>query len=316
MLHLKQHGGNVYWKPNKFIGAILGLLGVKFGLGLFYAGAPRLALALIVTLPVAVILLMMQGWYEALAAFFVLLTILSVVLSYTIAARTPATNARAWYTRPAGLLAIAGVYWLMTFFLRSFLFEPFRIPSMAMAPGLPARSMIVVQKWGYGHYSSFGVTLFRRLPSAPLAHGDVIVFDYPKDTSTSFVQRLVGMPGDVIEIRANGLTLNGVPVARRQLEDYLITDDLRYDKRFEETLGVAKYDILQRSEAREYPYLEDALNKEGCTVEVQLLRCTVPPGHYFFLGDNRDDSNDSRMFGFVRADQIIGKLVWHAPPSD
>jgi signal peptidase I len=303
------------WKPNKWTGAALSLFGAQFGLGLFYVGAPRLAIASVLFYLASGGLLLQKSWHGAYLIGIVAFMLLTVMLTYWLAARRPASSVRGWYSKSYGLVGIVAVFVLTMLLLRSFFFEPFRLPSASMAPGFPKGSSIMVQKWGYGHYGTFGVSLISRPVSSPLARGDVIVFDYPKDPSQSYIKRLVGLPGDQIVIQDHRLTINGIQVARRALEDFLVEDELRYDKRFEETLGTAKYHILHRAEAFAYPYLEGAVLRAGCSVDDQLLRCTIPADHYFVMGDNRDNSQDSRMFGFVPGKFIIGKVIWSSPTA-
>lgn len=178
------------------------------------------------------------------------------------------------------MLGIVGFYVLLCLVLRAFFFEPYKAPSTSMAPSVPSGSAVVVQKWGYGHYATYGIALARRGICAPLERGDVIVFDYPKDPSETWIKRLVGLPGDKVSYRAKRLVVNGVPASQRAL-----------------------------------PLEADFPGKQACVFDGPWLECTVPAGHYFVLGDNRDNSLDSRMFGFVPASHIVGKVVLISEPA-
>ena len=205
---------------------------------------------------------------------------------------------------------------LVVFLLRSFLAEPFQIPSGSMIPTLQVGDFILVNKFTYGI----------RLPVANVKimdvntpqRGDVMVFHYPVNPSQNFVKRVVGVPGDVIEYRGKQLTINGV-VQKQQFEDeynYLSQDSnaMVYTKRYTEDLNGHAHPVLIRNDK---PLLELAgvrnfKYRDNCTYTEQMFRCTVPPGNYFMMGDNRDNSSDSRYWGFVQDNLIVGKafVIW------
>jgi signal peptidase I len=142
--------------------------------------------------------------------------------------------------------------------------------------------------------------------------GDVMVFRFPDDPSLDYIKRVVGVPGDRIEYRSKRLTVNGEAVPLRQVEDYLSKERMQFSSRFVETLGV-EHEILQDPDApammaagRSFPFAAN------CNYNVSGLTCTVPPGHYFMMGDNRDNSSDSRVWGFVPDENIVGKafFIW------
>ncbi|MES2321130.1 MAG: signal peptidase I [Pseudomonadota bacterium] len=298
------------WTPNKWLGMALSL--VAPGLGLLYAGAPVLALACFAAVLGSFILAKFTSMAMIFGSIAFLLVLGTVLLSYFLAKRALPVARRPWYARWDGVLGMFGSYVLLCLVLRAFFFEPYTAPSSSMAPSVPSGSAVVVQKWGYGHYATYGITLARRGISAPLERGDVIVFDYPKDPSQTWIKRLVGLPGDKVSYRDKRLVVNGVPASQRALEDLLDEEELRYDKHFEETLGAARYRILHRERA--LPLEADSPGKQACVFDGPWLECTVPAGHYFVLGDNRDNSLDSRMFGFVPASHIVGKVVLISAP--
>lgn len=297
------------WKSNRWIGALLSLFLPQLGLGLFYVGAPRLALAAIALFVSVSAFLIFDGSADLLMLFAAVFMLLSVALTFWLAVRSAPSNTRAWYSKWHGLAAIGAAYVLIVLLFRAFGYEPFKAPSSSMEPGLPSGSLIVVQKWGYGHYTAFGFSLARGAVTSPLARGDIVVFDYPKDRATSYVKRLIGLPGDVIVLRGSRLDVNGVEAARRSLGQVSMPDlDMQFE-RFQETSAGVTYDILQRTVDYPYPYEQGTWPRDGCSVELAVMRCTVPAGHYFVLGDHRDNSYDSRMFGFVPANHLIGKVV-------
>ena len=200
---------------------------------------------------------------------------------------------------------------LIVFLLRSFLVEPFKIPSGSMIPTLLVGDFILVNKFAYGI----------RLPVANVkvadvgspARGDVMVFRYPEDPSLDYIKRVVGLPGDRIEYRDKRLRINGQPVPVRQIEDYLAPERLQVYRRYLETLGSTEHQILLESDAPAYvPQVRAFPHAGNCNYNTTGLACTVPPGHYFVMGDNRDNSSDSRVWGFVPDRNIVGKafFIW------
>jgi signal peptidase I len=197
----------------------------------------------------------------------------------------------------AGLIAVV---------IRTFLFQPFNIPSASMEATLLVGDYLFVEKFSYG-YSRYtfpfgGWPLFTstqgRLPDITPSRGDVIVFKYPQDNSTDFIKRLIGLPGDRIQMRDGTLFLNGKAVPKVRVEDYVETVDgeTRHVPQFRETLPNGKsYLVLDR-------------DPEGPEDNTEVF--TVPAGHYFMMGDNRDNSDDSRQaVGYVPAENLEGKAL-------
>jgi signal peptidase I len=202
------------------------------------------------------------------------------------------------------------------FLLRSFLAEPFKIPSGSMIPTLQVGDYILVNKFTYGI----------RLPVANIKimevnnpqRGDVMVFRFPDDPSQNFIKRVVGLPGDVIEYRNKQLTINGVVQQQTHEGEYNYFDERQgstvYTQRYAENLSGRTHPVLIRPEMAyiDVGAVEDFPFRSNCNVTLQQLRCTVPPGHYFMMGDNRDNSRDSRFWGFVPDKLIVGKAfaIW------
>jgi signal peptidase I len=200
-----------------------------------------------------------------------------------------------------GILLIVALPAVLLAF-RAFAFQPFNIPSSSMEPTLMVGDYIMVSKFSYGYtrYSlpfsprlSFG----RTFPSDPQP-GDVAVFRLPKDDSVDYIKRVVGLPGDRVQMINGLLHINGRPVKRERMEDYVETDDLGRATTFQhwqETLpNGASYETLQ-------------LTDNGFLSNTSVFE--VPPGDFFALGDNRDNSSDSRVpdVGFVPLDKLIGR---------
>jgi signal peptidase I len=193
---------------------------------------------------------------------------------------------------------------LLAIFIRTFLYQPFSIPATSMAPTLAVGDNIFAAKFPYG-YSRFSLPfsppLFSgRIFGAEPKRGDVVVFRLPKDTGVDYVKRVVGLPGDRIQMKQGLLYINDVPVKRKQIADD-VGDICGADanakiKRWRETLPEgASYETLDCVDNGFYD---------------NTMLYTVPAGHYFMLGDNRDNSTDSRTLsqvGYVPLENLIGR---------
>jgi len=212
-----------------------------------------------------------------------------------------------WLDWTAGLFPVI----LAVFVLRSFLYEPFKIPSGSMIPTLRVGDLILVNKFHYG--VRLPVFNTKILDNKDPQRGDVIVFRYPPKPSLDYIKRVVGVPGDEVAYLNKQLSINGQPVPRVALPDFFDKDSMRYTKQWQETMGGKHYNTLN-DEGRPafvegvtgFPYADN------CRYSVEGVVCKVPPGHYFMMGDNRDNSLDSRYWGFVPEANIVGKafLVW------
>lgn len=212
-----------------------------------------------------------------------------------------------WLDWTAGLFPVI----LVVFLLRSFLFEPFKIPSGSMIPTLLVGDLILVNKYTYG--VRLPVINTKVTEGNPVQRGDVMVFRYPPRPSLDYIKRVVGVPGDEVAYLNKRLTINGQPVATQSLPDFFDKDAMRYSKQLEETLGAKRYRLLNDDDRPAFiPGTEDFPFKDQCRYTVEGVTCKVPAGHYFVMGDNRDNSLDSRFWGFVPDRNIVGKafFVW------
>jgi signal peptidase I len=199
---------------------------------------------------------------------------------------------------------------LIVFLLRSFLVEPFKIPSGSMVPTLLVGDFILVNKFAYG--IRLPVVQHKVIELGRPQRGDVMVFRYPVNPALDYIKRVVGVPGDRVEYRNKRLTINGKPVPTRPIEDYLSRERMQYSKRFVERLGGVEHEILIDEDATAFSVPDAFPHAANCNYNIDGLACTVPPGHYFVMGDNRDNSLDSRAWGFVPDANIVGKafFIW------
>ncbi|MDO9421373.1 MAG: signal peptidase I [Herminiimonas sp.] len=199
----------------------------------------------------------------------------------------------------------------LVFCLRSFLYEPFKIPSTSMVPTLQVGDLILVNKYTYG--IRLPILNKKVIEVNDPQRGDVMVFKYPENMTLDYIKRVVGVPGDTVTYRNKRLIVNGEQVSYKALPDYLDEETLSYSKLLTENLNGVAHQILNNPRAPSYvsnPH--DFPNRDLCTYDAEGFTCKVPAGQYFMMGDNRDNSLDSRYWGFVPDRNIVGKafVVW------
>jgi signal peptidase I len=212
-----------------------------------------------------------------------------------------------WLDWTAGLFPVIAI----VFLLRSFLFEPFKIPSGSMIPTLLVGDLILVNKFTYG--VRLPVVNIKITEGNKPQRGDVMVFRYPPKPSLDYIKRVIGVPGDEVAYLNKRLTINGKPVPTTTAAEFFDEDAMRYFKQFEEEVDGRKHRLLNDDDRPAFvPGTDDFPFKQNCRYSVEGVVCKVPENQYFMMGDNRDNSLDSRYWGFVPDRNIVGKafFVW------
>ena len=212
-----------------------------------------------------------------------------------------------WLEYTAGLFPVIAV----VFLLRSFVAEPFKIPSESMLPTLLVGDLLLVNKFTYG--VRLPVVHTKVLDVGSPQRGDVMVFRFPQDPSVDYIKRVVGLPGDKISYENKRLAINGSEIPLARAGEFLDRQRLAIYPQYSEKIGDIAHKVLTELEkpsdiqpVLRFPHLDQ------CRYASQGVTCTVPPGHYFMMGDNRENSLDSRYWGFVPERNIVGKafFVW------
>jgi len=271
--------------PKTWLAAVLGIFLQPFVF--LYAGRPRLFWSYLVVALVVAAMDWYLGW-----GLHLLLSLICPLHACWVIRRSKVMLARPWYSR---VWMVVGFYlglMLSILLVRALCYEPYAIPSASMHPGLVEGDVVVVQKWGFAQSALYGYALPAAAELSPtrMQRGKVYVF-YPPDTDALYVKRLLALPGDVIALTEQGVVLNGKHLTRRQAGE---SEALRT---FVEQAGDQTYQVQYRKDA-----------------PAQAIRTfKIPEGHYFFLGDNRDNSDDSRHWGSVQAERIVGEVVAVVP---
>jgi signal peptidase I len=217
-------------------------------------------------------------------------------------------NYKEWFSALLWAAAIALIF-------RTLAFEPFRIPSGSMIPTLMVGDFLFTEKYKYGYskYSlPFGIPIFEgRLWFSQPQRGDIIVFKGVDDPHTYYIKRLIGLPGDSIQMKNNVLYINEQPIDRKYIGEFVrvgaMGEHIEYSKYLESLPNGIEYVTL------------DANIDEHRSFPNNTVKYTVPDRHYFFMGDNRDNSVDSRFLnsmGYVPEDRLVGKAVFLFWSSD
>lgn len=277
-------------KPNKWIAALLGFF--LQPLGMLYVGRVGLAAAYYGTeIAISLADFFLAGRFSVRGNGFAFMHlsvyVACAIHAHRIASCWPEGKPRRWYSRWYVLVLLFAAFMTLAIIVRAFYFEPFRVPAGGMYPSIKTGTFIVVGKQGFGHYETFGLTIMRTAPTRQPARGDIVVFEHPGKPWQDYMKRVVGLPGDTIEYKGKKLIVNG-----EQATGALVSrgDEFEF---YEERLGGAVYEV--------------AIQAGG---QVDNMEIVVPAGELFVLGDNRDNSNDSRYMGTIPMENLVGKVVY------
>lgn len=300
------------WIPKPWLAFLLGLIAQPAGL--LYSGAPKLAFGYFTALVVALIfnLTILRGNTLGALLVLVVMPLACAIHSYRLARIFKSALNRPAYSKLHVIVviyaAVIGLYGMFNVFL----YQPVRIVNRGMTPTIPPDSLVVARKWGYGHYKAFGHTIFQAKVTSPLQRGDLIIFVLATEDEINQVSRLIGLPGDTISYHDNVLSINGVIVVQQSEGEYF-DKALFFLKIFRESIGNKDYLVAFGDPARLAVPNKGALNfshKEYCQYDSSGLTCKVPEHNYFVLSDNRDNSMDSRIRGFVSEENIVGVVSY------
>lgn len=198
---------------------------------------------------------------------------------------------------------------LFVFLLRSFVVEPFRIPSGSMLPTLHAGDFILVNKYEYG--LRFPVFNFGITEGSDPKRGDIVVFKYPLDKNIDFIKRVIGVPGDEIRYINKQLYVNGKRIEATPDGNFFDKETYTDLKQFNENLEGVVHKIVENDKVPSMARPVQGHNGlNQCIYNMGDVVCRVPDGHYFMMGDNRDNSADSRFWGFVPKEDIVGRAFY------
>lgn len=273
----------INWKPRAWFAVLLGIVAPPFTF-LYVNKAKLFWLYFVAINTVACI-----DWYFD-AYFTLLFSLICPVHAGLIISSFDENQERHWFSRWWVGPAILVNMYLAIFLVRSYVIEPFSVPASSMSPSVNESDYIVIKKLGFGRKGTFGITLSEshKPDDVQLERGKVYVFYPPHDNERAYFKRLIGLPGDVIEFNEGKLSVNNQEVPQEFIEE---VDGFKI---FEESLDENRYLVKRRVYGSPMPSSIYA----------------VPPDSYFFVGDNRDMSSDSRVWGPVPSQRFVGETIY------
>ena len=302
------------WKPRRWLAVVLSLF--VGNSGLLYVGAIRwyLVYALLpILISVIAVFVILDDPITSFLPFFGMISwcaqIAGAIHSYRLASSYVPGSKRPWYSHWWGILVTYLIILLITlipiFVVRAFFYEPYKMPSSSMSPSYNNGEYIIISKFGYGNYGTFGVDILHTQPTKQIIRGDVIVFAFPKDPKYDYMKRVIGLPHDRVVYKNKALYINGEQVSTSKLTQEevarfaqkssllnYVRGDLNALVAKRESIGDASWTVIENANA---PAMD--------------IDITLPDDSYFVLGDKRDNSNDSRFWGFVPGRNIKGKVI-------
>lgn len=279
-------------KPRTWLLIVLSLLSPVFGL--LYLGYAKKAF-------IYLLLSILTTWkalpYADVA--FLLTYVLGVI--YTINLGFSSENLR-WkrYHNLLKSLAVLAILWTV---LRVLFFDFYSVPADSMRPNIRSGDYVVMRRTGLG---LVGQLVNRNVQLHNFKAGDIIVFKYPAHPEIHYIKRVIALPQDRIAFEQGQIILNGKPLALKMIrtEEQYGVDTQIYEEQIGSQLHLIQ--IMPSKTMAEYPFMQN------CPIDVAHRECVVPEGMVFVMGDNRDQSADSRYWGFVPANNILGKVVWYS----
>ena len=254
-----------------------------------------------------------ESWHHNIY-FTWLFLIICPIHAYLICRGYDKGQRKKWYAGWLATLVCFVMFFAFLSLVRAFIYEPFSIPARSMSPTLNPGDQVIVSKSGFGNYRYFGLQIVKKAPSKTLKRGNVVVFQYPQNPQIDFVKRVIGLPGDTVIYRDKSIFIKpscmdesaNCPGFTEVAKEYKFTDSGAGSEHeyYKESLDNDSYVIKLNNNQK------DLSERYFYQVGTQTDEWLVPDKHYFVLGDNRDNSLDSRYWGFVPESNIIGKIAY------